>query len=533
MEKHVRWLYEELPQWVAEGIVPAESQARLHARYGEVTESKYNWASMIWISLAAILMAVGVVLLLSERWYDIARDTRFWMAMGMVGLSQLGAVVASLWVKKEVWREAAGIFHGVVWTGAMLAAGSMYSLNMDATWKLFLVMAICLLPVVYVLRSVLLASWYALLVAMYVSQSGTVNAWFGEQSAWLLLLAAAPFFYILYRDASREKSLLLYGWCYTVAMYIVYFVTSASYLVTTPVFFAILSVLTLLFGGTIGRGKLWGAPFRIIGGVTTVASMLHATWWTTWNVSKVALMPMIMAVLLLFLLGAIGWRLYRRRRYEWVVLILHPFLTTFAAVTGAGSGTTSLRAIAIVMMAYYIGATIWVLFKGIRQGSMLWIDSGLLMTAAFITVRLLDDTFTYWERGIAFFVLGGAVLVMHVILSRHQRKQMLPRRRESAARNISEKVVDKSVASVESISEREADEVRPKDVRLQAKPFVPSERSVPKVVVPTRPRGLKQESQEKSEIESKGADRLSWQRPPQREMPQLGVKEEHHHEHES
>lgn len=568
MDKQIRWLYEELPKWVAEGIISEDTADRLRVKYGEVRPQGAGWAGIIWVSLAAILIGFGVVLLLAESWYDIGRDTRFWMILGMLIVSQvLALAVVYLAPHKTAWREAAGVFHGLVFSGGMALASTLFALDTTQEWKLVLTTAILLLPMVYVIKSSLLASLYVILAAAFAGADGAVNAWFGKDLAWLLVLAGAPYFYLLHREGGREKAMLLYGWCYGAAVYWLYFWTGWYDSATAPLLFALLAVLTLLLGGTIGGGRLWGAPFRIIGAVAVIGSILNSTWVSVWErlgneAVSVLILPTVVGVLLLFVLGGIMWRLARARRWEWVALCCYPFLV--AVLTVLAVLQTGYLGAALLMMVYYVLATVWLLIKGLRSNSLLYTDTALAMTAAFIALRLLDDRFSYWQRGVAFLVLGLVVLAVHIWLSRRRlgRDKKAARKVQAAKRRLTpqaEPEADEAKAAAAKAApvhrpaqaEAPAKAAEQKPSGFTARPFVPSEGAVPKVVVPPAPRfhtdvpepqaeeqaAKRTPAAESVQAKRRGEERgpsapgkLRWQAPARREHPHFGVEEEKDHD---
>ena len=198
MEQRIRWLYEELPKWVSEGILTPEAADRLRARYGEVAAPGLRWGRIIWLVLAAVLVAFGALLILSDQWYALAHSVRFNWVVALAVAAQLAvAAVLALEPKAIAWREAAGAFLGIAIPGALQLAGDIYQLSewnqiAWAIWSLAL-----LLPAVYIVRSTALASIYLILTGVFVSSLGVTNAWLGAQQVWIWLALAAPDFYIL------------------------------------------------------------------------------------------------------------------------------------------------------------------------------------------------------------------------------------------------------------------------------------------------------------------------------------------------
>lgn len=432
MEKQIRWLYEELPKWVEHGLIDAPTADRLRVHYGEVAAPKSTWA-VIWPILAMICIAIGILLLASSQWYEIARDTRLGWLLGLTALSLLGiAGTMALRPTSTALREAVGAFHAIMLPGAFWLADSMYTVNCFNEWQSVIGAAVLLLPMVYLLRSVVAASVYVLLAASFCATVGAEQVWFGKQLVWILLAAAAPYFYLLYKDGSRGKEMLLFGWSYGAAVYGAYFGTLLDVSVVSLAFFAVMATLTLYVGLLPGRHSVWGIPFRWIGGAAFVGTMLLATMRAMWvdiGQETPTVWPMVMLLLVLFATGAVWWSTPARRSPLLTAIALFPVLVllgTIAAVFQWGY-----TFIAVVMMAYYLAATGWMLWQGIGRRSLGQTDIGLVMAGLFILARLADSQFTDYERGIAFVVIGLAVLAAHLVL-----KMRLSRRDRSMRREV-------------------------------------------------------------------------------------------------
>ncbi len=443
MEKQIRWLYEELPKWVAEGLVDEPTADRLRVHYGEVAPAKKTW-TVIWPILASICMALGVLLLASSQWYDITRETRLSWLVGLTALSLVGvAVVVARPTLPVSVREAVGAFHALMLPGALWLADSMYAVNRFQEWHAVIWAALLLLPTVYLLRSVVAASVYVLLAASFCGADGAAQAWFGKQLVWILLAAAAPYFYLLYRDGSRPKEMLLFGWSYGVAVYSAYFSTLMDLDVVNLAFFVVMATLTMYIGLLPGRAKLWGIPFRWIGGAAFIVGMLLTTMRSTWvdlGRQEPSVWPIVMLMLVLFAAGAVWWRMVQHRSGPLVMIGVFPFLVVIGTViTAFRAGYTLL---AVVMMMYYLVATGWMLWDGMRHRSLVRTDIGLVMAGLFILARLADSQFTDYERGVAFLCIGAMILAGHILfrmrLSRQEKGmqrqvQRARQRREEAA----------------------------------------------------------------------------------------------------
>ena len=66
-KKHQRWLAHELEQWLAEGLVNNDQAAQIRARY-DLSAQPLPWARIIFSSLGAILIGLGLILFFAYNW---------------------------------------------------------------------------------------------------------------------------------------------------------------------------------------------------------------------------------------------------------------------------------------------------------------------------------------------------------------------------------------------------------------------------------------------------------------------------------
>jgi Predicted membrane protein (DUF2157) len=71
---HIKWLYNELPELVAKGILPEGAATQLKNHYGEIDEKPaYNIAIILAAILGAILIGGGIILLFAHNWDHLVK----------------------------------------------------------------------------------------------------------------------------------------------------------------------------------------------------------------------------------------------------------------------------------------------------------------------------------------------------------------------------------------------------------------------------------------------------------------------------
>ena len=71
-QKAIRWLYDELPRLVAQGVLTPDTETRLRAHYGPLEAPRpARLAVIVFGVLGALLIGAGVILVLAHNWEDL------------------------------------------------------------------------------------------------------------------------------------------------------------------------------------------------------------------------------------------------------------------------------------------------------------------------------------------------------------------------------------------------------------------------------------------------------------------------------
>ena len=138
MNKHTRWLQEEIGQWVSEGLVTPEQAAGLRRRY-PVAEDAVPWGLLVFATAGAIVIGLGVILLIAYNWEDIPKAGKLALIFSAMLTAHAGGLRL---LAGEGWRPRLGealavlgtMFYGAgIWLIAQLyhieehyPAGFMY-----------------------------------------------------------------------------------------------------------------------------------------------------------------------------------------------------------------------------------------------------------------------------------------------------------------------------------------------------------------------------------------------------------------------
>src|SRR5690349_21064436 len=87
--KHIRWLYDELPALLSGGVLDDRSAERLRAHYGRVPERNPRaLALLVFGVIGAGLVGLGIILVLANNWDDLSRPIRDGMIFALLLAAQ-------------------------------------------------------------------------------------------------------------------------------------------------------------------------------------------------------------------------------------------------------------------------------------------------------------------------------------------------------------------------------------------------------------------------------------------------------------
>lgn len=418
MKKQLRWLRDELPKLVEEGVLAPEQAVRLHAHYGLDALPAARARQAVVPVLGAVLAGLGVLLLLAHNWDGLARAMRVALALAPLLMGQLACLYAlTLGGGTKAWREGAAAFTAIAFTAALALVGQIFHLSGDLD-RFLLTCGLVALPLVYLLR----ASFTAALCALA----------FG---GWVL---AAP----------EQPPLLVTGVFLLLAPHVVLRVRAEPEAMTTRLLLSALLPLALFaVGATLMRATatdagllwfahcvalLWMAPTRsapalpvplpqygligllVLGGAATFGDFWQESGrFIDWAQS--VQVGLLQAVLLLALLFATT--LAVRARQWWRLVALPPVFMlwatlAFAAVPPAAAAAT------LLANGYALAIGVTLLVSGLNRRLQRRAHGGLMLVSLLVLLRFLDSEWSFTARGVAFLLLGVAFLLANLWLRR-------------------------------------------------------------------------------------------------------------------
>ena len=169
------WLRGEIGAWRAEGLVDAETAARLEARYAAT--GGVSWGIVLAGAFGAFLVGLGVIALVAANWDEFGRAARTAFALVPV----LACGVAAAWAGAK-GKTGAALMEplGVLWLGAVAAGATIVAQTYqtgDSLAGLLLFITVLAVPVLFATRSMAATAGWAVLGLVWagyqVEESGS------------------------------------------------------------------------------------------------------------------------------------------------------------------------------------------------------------------------------------------------------------------------------------------------------------------------------------------------------------------------
>ena len=427
MGKHLRWLYEQLPGLVQQGVLTAEAAEKLRQHYGPAAKPDARRLILVLFGvLGAVLIGGGIILLLAHNWDELGRPVR--TALSFVPL--LAAQGLAGWVLRRqaqsmAWREGVAAYWAMTIGSSIALIAQTYNLGGDfgdfvLTW------ALLGLPIIYLLRSSAVAALYWAGVTawvIYTRVTSGVELWF-----WPLLALAVPH---LWRIARPDRYHPRVGWLIWVLAICLSIGTGASLADHLADLWMIVygSLFTVMWLA----GRRWfdegesprRQPLQSIGAlgafvlslVLTFKSLWEElTWHSHWWESEQPFAWLRAVVLAIWPVAAMClWgNALRRRDIPGAVAGLLPLLAALGFALGSQPARNTFMP--LVFDAFMLATGVALVIGGVRERRLSVTNGGLVVLSALIIARFFDSDLDFLARGLAFVIVGAGFLVANLVL---------------------------------------------------------------------------------------------------------------------
>jgi hypothetical protein len=434
-QRHVKWLYEELPVLVRGNVLREADADRLRAYYGAPKAVSLARIGVILCGvLAALLIGAGIIMLLAHNWEDLGRPVRAVLAFLPLIAGQALAGCALIRRRGSVaWCEGAGAFLTLAIGACISLISQTYQIpgNFEDflfTWLLLV------LPVIYLLNSTATAALY---MAGVCAWAGSAQYYSGNALLnWPLIAAVLPHGIIAFRRNPESPRTLFFMYVLTGYLLICPGIVLEKAVpgIWIPVYGTLMAVF-LLAARALYPGWFWH-PLRLAGAAGTVMLAFAFTYEEVWletGYSHYRHGARILeygiyhdGALTLILIAAAVWlsvRSIRNSGSRDMVWMAHAVLSIagFGLMNFLGEDT----AIACNLTAfnlYLLGLGTFYFWRGIRNGHLLTANGGMAVLALLFSGRFFDSNLNLAFRGAVFILIGAGFLTANMVAGRRGRK---------------------------------------------------------------------------------------------------------------
>jgi len=424
----IRWLYQELPDLIAKGILTKEAADKIQQHYGEVKNVTKTTATLIILGiLGSLLIGLGIILLLAHNWDQFSRFTRAVLSFMPLVLGQCIA----LWVLKNrpqsgAFKEGSATFLSLMVGASISLISQTYNIFADAgtfilTWMFLII------PITYLMQASLPAAIYLIGITIW---SGIY--WDNPLKAvlfWPLAAIIIPHFIWTLR---QEIYVLRTAVLSFIMIICISFAASFSLGKTWPgswiiIFPSIYSIFYFLGWLKINKTTTnWQRPLRLVGAVGLFIFAFQFTFRYVWqylgaysyglrDFSGISALPdHIITIAVVSTAALLFYSNIKRKHLDIALFGAVPLLAMIAYLVKEQSVVFPL----LIFNVYLFILSISRIITGIRSSNLAVVNVGMLMLALLIIARFFDSDISFIMKGLAFIIVGIGFLAVNLKLAR-------------------------------------------------------------------------------------------------------------------
>ncbi len=419
-KKHVRWLLDELPRLREQDLITAETENTLREHYAVRLHAGVNYFMPALGILGVTLIGGGIVLIFNYNW-DMLSQTQ---QIGMSFLPLLLGLAVSLFTlvrgKTQLWREASAILTAAGGAVAVALLSQIYQIHGSLSDYMMLVL-LTSLPLIFIFDSIGLAALSC------SGMFGLLDFRSGPNFIQGLILVGILAYLILnlrgsspFRTAARY--LMIPAMLFTILRYCEY--CPPLMLFTTAGFFLLLGCDLADENASFGKNPWFPAAFGLMTVMLAIGAESSRLFDLPRHVEGTAEIVRFWIAEGLLLAGtaALAIRNFLRKKHD-VIRIMVPVMLLLV-LTGYlfHAAKADLYVLFRVAMNCFMGAFgISLICAGIRKGSLLVFNEGMLLCAVLFTLRFLSADLGLIARGTGMIAAGLIIIGANVYLSKRIR----------------------------------------------------------------------------------------------------------------
>jgi len=440
MSNQIRWLYDQLGRWTAQGLISDDQAARIRDLY-PAPQAALPWGLIVFSGIGAIVAGLGVILLGAYNWHVIPKFGKLAIILGVLA----AAHATGLWLRTRTdWRwhlgEVVCLLGSMFFGAGIWLIAQLYHIE-EHFPNGFLIWGLGVLAMSWALPSVA----HGLLATGLLTVWGCLESWeYGTPVHWAPLVLAVGSVGLAYRTRSLWLWLVGTGGLLLTVLANTSVVHSGLMLPVQISVSALLVALSLLVRGRPQFvGSEWGwALFGWLGFVLGVYLLGFSNLvpeglgWQSWRAGQQPAavvtcyrgVPLGLA-LLAWVAVACVYRLQpspdgQPSDWPWEDWLL-PLTALITQLLALRTLEVPAGAAAAVYNLVFLAVAVMWMARGCRAGRLRPMLLGSLMLVALTTARYFDLFESLAVRGFLFLLIGG-ILFAEGFFYRHARRQTVP-----------------------------------------------------------------------------------------------------------
>ena len=407
-------MLKDLQELVKADVISQNTADNISDFYRKKGEESTNRLFVVFGILGAILVGLGIIMIIAHNWDELNKITKTFFAFLPILVGQILCLFAL--IKKQesvVWRESSAAFLFFSVGASISLVSQIYNIPGNLGAFLLTWMLLCL-PLIYVMNSSIVSLLYIVGITFY---AGETSYWSQPQSVayfyWLLLMAALPHYYMLFKKKPESNFMIFHHWILPLSVVICLgTVADKTGSLMYIAYFSLFGLLNLVGNSAIfTHQKSRNNGYKILGTLGTIILLLMLSFDWFWKelsarefqFNEILASPEFFAAVILSLLAAGLFFFHLKNKsineIKPIELIFILFILTFILEL--------FSTIAVVLINFFVFAIgILTIKDGAKQDHLGILNFGLLIITALVICRFFDTNLSFVFKGILFISVG-------------------------------------------------------------------------------------------------------------------------------
>lgn len=416
-------LIKELPELLENDVISQDIASKIERYYQSKASDTPNRLFTVFGVLGSILVGLGLILILAHNWDNFSKTIKTLFAFAPLIIGQVLVGFSILKRKSQTWKEASGVFLFFAVGASIAMVSQIYNIPGNFTNYMLVWILLCS-PLIYLLKSHVLALLHLVYATVYACNYGYAN---GSKAPWLflvLLLLLLPYYINLIKSRPKANITSIFNWLVPISLVITLgaFITKfdelifLSYIILFGLFYNLgkLPVLHNL--------KLRQNGYLVLGSFGTVVLLLITSFRWVWeDVLRISSFSgketTLVIVLFVVALGVLIYLFLKKQVNKFNLFHYIFIIMTMLFFVGLKNDVSPTVITNILLLILGINA----IKIGVDKMHFGVLNYGLVIITALIFCRFFDTNMSFVIRGLLFVIVGIGFFTTNYIMLKKQK----------------------------------------------------------------------------------------------------------------